>query len=336
MAKENVSETTTEEAVTTEEVVTDAAAEQAAENPYSFLDEIVQVEEKTPEAYKGALLAKLQEVAPVEAAKPTSFANDVVAQYNSFVSVTGNTDFTLFQRVINVDNEKFKEASFEEKIGLITQAEVESNPFYKGKESLLSTKFSKDFSFPSEEDMEMLSEDEKMEVELKKLEFDTKLNKAVSYFSGLKEKVISHVPAPPSPEFDEAKLEAVKGEVVKTLENYQLLIPKVEIVDEKAKISETETQAINFDVETKKFFDESVMLYLSAMKPSDVEQGKLEALEYAKVVTLATNYAKDVALAEKRGYEKAIREIENPSPERIITEQVAKSNQAKPIPFNNY
>ena len=326
MAEESEATEPIEETPITEPVV---ETTEPITNDFSWLDEIVQVDDKTPEGYKKALSEKLA----VEPVKPTQFANEEVEQFNKYVAATNDTDYRVFKQISSLEESI---TDYEKQIDAIVLAEIVKNPSLKGKESVLRTRFENKFEYMTSEDIENLDSDAKTEYEIQQIELQEKLRESLGLLNEVKGKISNYV-APviePTPTFSTEQLEGIKAEAVEESKKFQLVLPKAEVDGEKTKMSETETIEINFDTEMRSFFEESIKSYLTIMPVTDKAKAKEEAMEYAKVMTMVNSLPSQIALAEKRGYEKAIAEIENPSAHaRVERENVNSGGGQKKLPL---
>jgi len=313
----------------TEEVRTEAP--KPDENPFAWADGLVDLPEKTPEAFRAAIEKERADyndkIRLLSEAPTKTFHNDNIRKYNDFVKETGIENPSVFSKVSNMNIKD--NATVEELVDVIITKQILDDPSKIEIESALRSKLMSQYGTDLGEDA---TEEEKRDrlIDLNELKERAKTAKAA--LTDLLGKLEGGAPK-------SVDLEALKSEKEARAEKWQLIlnqgseqlkfaIPKVEVKDGIAKETGESFYEANFDANQKEGYKSHFNAFLQYKGVPELNEAALkEAHTYAYSQTLLESIPKLVADAHARGISEAEKRnaTESTNPSAVNAEQKVNS-----------
>lgn len=288
---------------------------------YSFIEGLIEVEEKTPEKIREAIQKTFtdyqEKIKALSEAPVKSFHSETVRQFNDFVKETGREDFGLFQKMQNLTVSK--DDSIDKLVDVVVMKEIFDDPGKEAVRDALRQKLISDYTVELDEDS---TANEKALAELKRHELMKKANDAAGEFGQILTKIKEASPKPIDADAlkleKEERLKKWEPVVKENVENLKIQIPKFEVKDGNIKYLEESLIDVNFDDKDKAeyaSFFRSLVAANNAPEPSQemLEQAHSYAFKetvFKKIPQLVADaYAKGIAETTK----KTLEDADNPS-----------------------
>jgi hypothetical protein len=315
--------TTPEVKTETAEPVAQTPAEDkvASPNEYAWVDEVYQLEEKSPEKIKEAILKERSEYQEklrlLSNAPKETFVKPEIAQFNQFVKETNVDDYSLFKRITQTDFSSIKEPS--EMIKAIVTAHLLENPEDAAIEQALINKYTRQYLTETDEDS---SQEEIDEAAIKRKDLAKLATTSLAKLNEVKEKLSSvqtkEIDVAALKSDEDARLAKWTPAIKDNLEKLKIVVPKVEIKDGKPIYLKDSLIDVNFEPSQKAEYEQNVLAFLkykNVPEPNEQDLSEAHSFAYKEVVwqaipkIVADAYAKGIAEQAKKELEESV----NPS-----------------------